>query len=225
MANGPIVAPSTWVNGTIFTPSWGNNVQDTINAYFNAGFTLFDDFIKATPDAEIWTLTSSGGAANPTIANENANGGTGAVHPLTAGSGTSSIISTSGFQIGTKDFGFSTRVRVLLGGDVVNLGTYISNNAINFVGSATVRMVTGATNWFAVIGGAATDTGVAWSSTYQQLTCFRTGGTIYFYINNNLVYSTAHSADMGAPTLQSKCSFSTNNGSMYNDTLRVWFSR
>lgn len=34
MAIGTISAPSTWILGTVFTPAWGNNAQDTINALY-----------------------------------------------------------------------------------------------------------------------------------------------------------------------------------------------
>ncbi len=224
MAVGIITSPTTWLRGTVVTPEWAQTVQDSLNSRFGGGFFLKEDFLKATPDADLWTLSSTGGSSDPTVVADSTANGIGAIHPLTAGSGTSTITSFA-MKVGTVDFELSARVRVALGGNY-DLSTIISNNYVAFAGTNIVRFATGITNWMAVIGGTGHDTGVAWGSTYQQLTIWRTGGSVRFFIDGVQVYGEAHSADMGTPTIIAKCTNGlTHDGSMYCDTLGVSISR
>jgi hypothetical protein len=187
-----------------------------------------EDFLRSSIDTDLWSLASTGGSSDPTLVHDNAADGSGAAHPLTTGgSGTSTIQGPGiGVQVGTGDFGFSSRVRIADGGDAENLAGFIANNFVSVIGPNVVRFVTGATNWKAVIGGTAYDTGVAWGSTYQWLACRRRDGVIYFYIDGVQVHSEAHTVDMGAVGIQAKCSAGpANDGSMYNDTLCLWAKR
>ncbi len=213
---------STDTSVIVATRQYVDNLRKQL--LFGGEYRLREHFERSTVDAGIWTLGSTGGSSNPTIAADSAADGRGAVHPLSVGSGTSFVTSISR-QIGTNDFGFSSRARVTDGGDAENLGGFVANNAISVSGSAVVRFVTGATNWKAVVGGTAYDTGVPWGAAYQDLLCLRVDGTIYFYIDGVLVHSEAHAVDMGAATLQAKCSAGgANDGSMFNDTLDVWIA-
>jgi hypothetical protein len=56
MAIGRITSPTTWYQGTVFTPSWGNNVQDTINAYMDATVSLKGLYVDGTGGATVTTV-------------------------------------------------------------------------------------------------------------------------------------------------------------------------
>jgi hypothetical protein len=203
---------------------YGAWMMRRISALISGNYQKKDDFEKAAIDTDFWTLASTGGSSDPTQLADSAANGIGAVHPLTAGSGSSSIVSL-GVQVGTNDFGFATRVRVASGGDY-NLSTILSNNYVAVNGGGfRIMFATGATNWMPSIGGTDHNSGVAWGSIYQYLAMFRIGGTAYFFINNSLVYSVANTSDFGAAALTAKCTYGTTDGSMYNDTLALWVDR
>ncbi len=189
---------------------------------FGGDFQLKDHFYKAALDTAIWTAFSSGGSSDPAIAADGAADGIGAVHPLTAGSGTSSITSAAA-RVGTNDFGIGSRVRVA---SSAAIAAFIANNDILLNGGGfEFGFKTGATNWFASTGGTDTDTGTAWAATYQDLKAFRVGGVAYFFINGVLEHSAANVVNYSDATLRAKALFATTNGSMYNDTLSLWVGR
>ncbi len=193
--------------------------------YAEKNFFFRDEFLRAALDTDIWTASSTGGSSDPTIVADSADGGIGAVHPLSAGSGLSSITSVA-VQVGTRDFSFASLVRVTDGGDF-DTGTIYGNNIIHLSGGGNaVKIFTGATHWYVFANGVATDLGVAWGAAYQHIMVLRKDGVLHVYIDGALLHSEAHSLDMSTAALMARCiQGAANDGSMYCDTLSLWVGR
>ena len=61
----------------------------------------------------------------------------------------------------------------------------------------TLQWANGTANWqYKIDGGAATNTGVNWGTSYQVLSIRRVSNTAYFYIDGTQVHSAAYATDL-----------------------------
>lgn len=158
------------------------------------GFLYREEWLKTTIDTEIWTLSNAGGSGDPTVVDDNAAGGYGALScDGVTGTG-SSIAESIPMPPGTRDFYFSTYCRraSTVGGTgaLAQIGVYSST-----AGRRAYYIVTG-NSYRANDGTTTTDTGVTPSTSYQFLEIARIDGELYFWIDGTLEHSVAHSVDL-----------------------------
>jgi hypothetical protein len=209
----------TYVAGTTQIPAATmNDLQDEIIAtnekFLGSAYALFDDF-NGSAFTHLWTVTGAVAQSDDSAA-----GAIGAARFFDAGAGTLSLVGGVG-AYSTVDFRLDVKVRVVVAGTgngTIGITTGVGQNLLFLWDNA-------AANWkYKIDGGASTDIGVAWGTTYQLLSIRRVAGTAYFYINGTSLHSAAHATSLtgAALNLITVCTATTD---VRMDYCKLWVDR
>lgn len=196
-----------------------NDMQDLLldltRAISGPDFHMEDEFDRAAVTSVWWdTITGA-----PTISTDYAAYGVYAA-TLAAGVGNNYNVQhgAGSLPFRTNDLHFSARARITARSGTGYAILYPCGGELEFVANSSG-------NWVAQVSGVQTDTGVAYSSTYQRFDIIRKSGIAYFFIDGTLVHSAVHTVDMTTTTMGWGCNGGTGGATMKLDSWKLRFKK
>lgn len=229
------VVGSGWNPGDNFAVEYENFMLNNHGNYIkyldriikDSNLWLYDDFTGSALNTGLWSTYNAGlTLTSPTLANDDANGGSG-VLSMSAASAHASGIASSTIVIGTGDFIWSARYRLVSGAGIdggvsdFRLGLGIGNNGFSLGANGSVFQLNynnGAAHFTTALS-------TSDFTNYHTVTVIRVAGNFNLVIDGAVVFSTANAFALGALQFNVVCIGSSTSLSANVDYMKLWVNR